>query len=145
MVHYLVKIIFLLFIIMPKNTHSCKVSAFGYEVHVLNNLPANTPQLKFHCASGDDDLGYHYPAIRTDFSWNFCGAFYTLFFCHFWWGDKDLSFNVFNDVSRCVKDGKGFVPSDTHKCLWKVQDDGVYLGYFDEHAKENIYKKYRDW
>lgn len=145
MVHYLVKIIFLLFIIMPKNIHSCSISGFSREVHILNNIPPNSPQLEFHCASGNDDLGYHYPAIGSDFNWQFCAVFNTLFFCHFWWGDKDLRYDVFNNVDICVWDGEDFVPSDTMKCLWKVQDDGFYLGYFDEYARENSYKKYRDW
>ncbi|OIT06588.1 hypothetical protein A4A49_61371 [Nicotiana attenuata] len=145
MVHYLVKIIFLLFIIMPQNILSCPFVEFGREVHILNSLPGNSPQLEYHCASGDDELGYHYPAIGTDFHWEFCGWINTLFFCHFWWGDKDSSFVVYNDLETCIWDGRNFIPSNTVKCLWKVQDDGFYLGYFDEYAGENVYHKYRDW
>ncbi|OIT27946.1 hypothetical protein A4A49_20453 [Nicotiana attenuata] len=146
MVHYLVKIIFLLFIIMPNNIHSCLIQGINREVHILNSLPGNTPQLEFHCASGDDELGYHYPAIGSDFNWQFCATSNTLFFCHFWWGDKDSSFDVFNRIESCVWwDGVDFVPVDAVKCLWKVQDDGFYLGYFDEKANKNFYKKYRNW
>lgn len=37
-------------------------SAFTREhtIHVVSNLPSNSQPLKVHCASGDDELGYHY-------------------------------------------------------------------------------------
>uniref|UniRef100_A0A1S3Y5S8 S-protein homolog n=1 Tax=Nicotiana tabacum TaxID=4097 RepID=A0A1S3Y5S8_TOBAC len=115
-----------------------------HQVHVLNNLPVNSPKLELHCASGDDDLGYKYPAVGTDFNWEFCATKRTLFFCHFWWDGKDQAFDVFNDLYYCIHDGKGFVLEYTTKCQWKVQSDGFYLGYYDEDVGTIVYTKYRD-
>ncbi|KAK4342386.1 hypothetical protein RND71_038202 [Anisodus tanguticus] len=140
MVHLSVKILFLLFI-MPYNIQGCD----HYEVHIHNNLPKNSPQLKLHCASGDDDLGYKYPGLGTDFNWSFCPNPSTLFFCHFWWAGKDLRFDVFNNSRVCVRDGDRFVPAVTTKCQWQVQADGFYLGYFDDISGQLKFKKYRDW
>ncbi|WMV48175.1 hypothetical protein MTR67_041560 [Solanum verrucosum] len=97
-----------------------------YQIHVINKLPFNSPQLKVHCASKDDDFGDHYPAINEDFNWSFCNFFdRTLFFCHFWWDSKDKSFDVFNDKNFCVKDQN--VPNILNSCTWEVRSDGFYL------------------
>ncbi|KAM3326975.1 hypothetical protein P3S67_002102 [Capsicum chacoense] len=125
MAHLLVKILFLLFI-MSYNIQSI-------EVHIHNNLPENSPQVEVHCASGDDDLGYHYPKVGTEFNWSFNMGIFTLFFCHFWWNGKDKAFDVFNNVNYCVDDVfDDVVPQGTYDCHWQVQDDGFYLGYLDE-------------
>ncbi|PHU05748.1 hypothetical protein BC332_26570 [Capsicum chinense] len=76
---------------MPYNIHGLGKKN---EVHVLNQLPENSPQLELHCASGDDDLGYNYPKVGSDFNWRFDAWARTLFFCHFWWGDKDKAFDL---------------------------------------------------
>ncbi|TMW80559.1 hypothetical protein EJD97_018354 [Solanum chilense] len=143
MVYFLVKVLFTLqlFIMM----HNSQAAYCGRQVHILNNLPAKSPKLELHCASGDDDLGYNYPDVGADFHWKFCAAQWTLFFCHFWWGDKDQVFDVFNDIQYCVHDGSGCVKEYTSECMWKVQDDGFYLGYYDHDADKVIYTKYRDW
>uniref|UniRef100_A0A3Q7I863 S-protein homolog n=1 Tax=Solanum lycopersicum TaxID=4081 RepID=A0A3Q7I863_SOLLC len=139
MVYFLVKVLFMLqLFIMMHNSHGCKPS---FDIH--NDLPKNTPRLKFHCASGDDDLGYHYPAIGSDFHWSFCATPSTLFFCHFWWNGKDLSFDVFNTLFGCVTDGH--VPDYVVNCHWQVKADGINLGYFDNDVQQIIYTKYRDW
>ncbi|KAM3199039.1 hypothetical protein T459_26302 [Capsicum annuum] len=140
MVRFLMKIIFLLFTIMPYNVHGYK-----RHVYVLNNLPQNSPKLKVHCASGDDDLGYHYPKVGEDFDWEFNAWSNTLFFCYFWWGDKDNVFDVFNSPNFCVKDASKLVPQYPSKCYWKVMGDGFYLGYEDNNGGKIIYQKYRDW
>ncbi|CAI9759773.1 unnamed protein product [Fraxinus pennsylvanica] len=51
------------------------------EVHTVNNLPRT---LTLHCASGDDDLGFHNLTINNDFHGKFCESYLgvTLFFCH---------------------------------------------------------------
>ncbi|KAM3199041.1 hypothetical protein P3L10_034193 [Capsicum annuum] len=140
MVHYLVKIIFLLFPIMPYNIYGLGKKN---EVHVLNQLSGKSPQLELHCASGDNDLGYHYPHVGLNFHWKFDSWARTLFFCHFWWGDKDKAFDVFNHPLYCVEDAYQFIPEDTLKCIYKVTAEGFYLGY--EKDGETIYEKYREW
>ncbi|OIS96907.1 hypothetical protein A4A49_60740 [Nicotiana attenuata] len=150
MVHSLVKIVFLLFIIMPYNIkggygYHCSYRIITRQVHILNNLPKNTPQLKLHCASGDDDLGYNYPALRTDFKWEFCAISNTLYFCHFWWGNKNTVFDVFNNLDHCVADESNFIPRGTQRCIYNVKDDGIYIGFEDPFTGQTIYKKHRDW
>ncbi|XP_060180869.1 S-protein homolog 5-like [Lycium barbarum] len=150
MVHFLVKILFLLqLFIMSHNIQGywgCKNAYIEeHHVHVLNELPIHSPKLKLHCASGDDDLGDHWLDVGTDFDWEFCANPSTLFFCHFWWGEKNQVFDVFNDLHYCVHDGKGYVPEFTTKCHWKVQADGFYLGYLNQDAGKILYTKYRDW
>ncbi|CAN4090972.1 unnamed protein product [Withania somnifera] len=102
-----------------------------YRVHVINKLPPNTPQLQIHCASKDDDLGYHYVAIDEDFNWLFCESFFyrTLYFCHFWWGSKDKSFSVFDDPKSCIHHGPTL--NELKYCKWEVREDGFYLEQYN--------------
>ncbi|KAK4356839.1 hypothetical protein RND71_022449 [Anisodus tanguticus] len=127
---------------IPKLTNRGKQSLML--VHILNNLPENSPQLQLHCASKDNDFGNAYPPLRTDYKWEFCGWYRTLYFCHFWWGDKDTAFDVFNEMNYCVHDGYSFIPQGTKRCIWNVKADGIYMGYEDQ-SGQTIYKKYRDW
>lgn len=56
----------------------------------INGLPQNTPLLKIHCQSGDNDLGVRTLKVgdKFDFSFhmNFIGT--TLYHCSFSWGFK---------------------------------------------------------
>ncbi|KAF3645008.1 hypothetical protein FXO38_19863 [Capsicum annuum] len=135
MAHMLVKILFLLFI-MPYNIK-------GIEVHIHDNLPPNTPKLVVRCQSGDDDLGVQSLGTGDDYKFSFGFKLTTLFFCHFSWNGKDVSFDVFNDIGYCVHDGKKFVPLFTKSCYWVVQVDGFYLGHSDN--GKIVADKYRDW
>uniref|UniRef100_M1DUB3 S-protein homolog n=1 Tax=Solanum tuberosum TaxID=4113 RepID=M1DUB3_SOLTU len=142
---------------IPEDTIDChwQVKAdgiyLGYceiksEVHVHNDLPQNTPQLEVHCASGDDELGYRYPEIGTEFNWSFCPTFSTLYFCHFWWNGKDLVFDVDNKMEGCVYDKDyGSIPEDTIDCHWQVKADGIYLGYFNRYLGRHVFSMYRTW
>ncbi|KAI5678833.1 hypothetical protein M9H77_09783 [Catharanthus roseus] len=92
-----------------------------YTVHVINNLPSNQFLLKIHCASGDDDLGFHDLSVNQDFNWTFNMNIFgtTLFFCHFWWSNKDKAFEVFNHdigTKNCATN-----------CYWLVREDGFYF------------------
>nr|XP_009759834.1 PREDICTED: uncharacterized protein LOC104212312 [Nicotiana sylvestris] len=84
--------VFLLLLITPLDLSIAKKCIFTekMQVHVMNKLPSDSPQLTIHCASKNDDLGYHSLAVDEDFNWSFCEAFAdnTLFFCHFWWVQK---------------------------------------------------------
>ncbi|KAG5588382.1 hypothetical protein H5410_048816 [Solanum commersonii] len=117
-----------------------------YEVHILNNLPPNTPMLQLHCASADDDFGHQYPDLGKDYSWSFKNNLVgsTLYFCHFWWGFKENVFDVFNDAHYCIHGGDKFVPYDTTKCIYGVQEDGFYFGTENFMGKQNL-TKYADW
>ncbi|CAI9759772.1 unnamed protein product [Fraxinus pennsylvanica] len=104
-----------------------------YEVRVVNNLP-NT--LRLHCASGDDELGFHNLYVNKDFHWEFCESYLgnTLFFCHLFWGSKDIAFDVFKSKKkrRCRRGA----------CYYAAKPDGIYFsGYYPPRTLEKIY----DW
>ncbi|KAL2249356.1 uncharacterized protein LOC105179615 [Sesamum indicum] len=99
-----------------------------FTVRVTNNLPLYTGPLRLHCASKDDDLGFHSISLFGEFKWSFCDRFVgdTLFFCHLWWdarnGTKTKQFDVFKSEwsPRCV----------SRVCNWAANEDGVYFtGY----------------
>ncbi|KAI5655989.1 hypothetical protein M9H77_24782 [Catharanthus roseus] len=107
-----------------------------YTVHVISNLPSNRYPLRIHCASGDDDLGYHNLSVNQDFNWSFRMNFRgtTLFFCHFWWKNEDKAFEVFNhDIS---------INTCRSNCYWLVRDDGFY---FTDDIDNVAPEKYADW
>lgn len=54
----------------------------------------NTYPLFVHCQSKDDDLGYRTLLVGQQFDWKFHIQFFgrTLYFCHFWWQNKDKRF-----------------------------------------------------
>ncbi|GFP88795.1 hypothetical protein PHJA_001023200 [Phtheirospermum japonicum] len=74
--------------------------------------------MRVHCASGNDELGYHNLLFNQQFSWRFCNAPRTLFFCHLWWGPKQKSFDVF--VSK-------FPLTPYSDYYWFARSDGIYL------------------
>ncbi|KAL2459129.1 S-protein-like protein 1 [Forsythia ovata] len=101
--------------------NSCLTQA--YKVSVLNGLPQGSSPLKLHCASGNDDLGFHTLNINQDFSWKFCESIIqnTLFFCHLWWGSKNIAFDAFS--SNSIEDCPEGV------CLWVAKSDGIYFRF----------------
>ncbi|KAK4717064.1 hypothetical protein R3W88_015402 [Solanum pinnatisectum] len=102
-------------------------NGFQYEVHVIDALPNNNIPLKFHCFSGDDDLGFHYPKVGDDFHFKFRMNIVesTRFSCRFWWDNKEKAFDVFNRI-LIINHCSGDFP--TRFCYWKVQNDGFYVG-----------------
>ncbi|KAL8051746.1 hypothetical protein ABFX02_06G168100 [Erythranthe guttata] len=100
---------------------ACLFKRFSYTVHVVNNLPQNTDPLVVHCASRDNDLGYHNLTTKQDFHFHFCIMIKsTLFFCHLWWGNKTKAFDVYNarwTPDKCVD----------HSCYWEARSDGIYF------------------
>lgn len=109
------------------------------EVHIVDYLPDNNVPLTFHCASKDDDLGYHHPKVGDDFHFHFLPRVigHTLFFCHFWWGKKQASFDVYTSKLsyNCLWD-----ETPVTLCYWKVQGNGFFLG-----PSLNEGKKMHDW
>ncbi|XP_073049452.1 S-protein homolog 24-like [Primulina eburnea] len=92
-----------------------------YYVYVANKLPSGS-SLTLHCASKDDELGYHTLAVNENFHWTFCDSFLlnTLFFCHLWWGSKNIAFEAF--YSELGKDcGRDAI------CYWQAESDGIYF------------------
>ncbi|KZV57484.1 hypothetical protein F511_35209 [Dorcoceras hygrometricum] len=107
--------------------HIC-VFTDAFTIYVANKLPPNSGKLLIRCQSGNNDLGYHNLTTNQEFSWSFCTAVFgrTLFFCHFWWGAKEVCFDVFRDswAQRCSGD----------QCYWAAQSDGIYLSGSKRHV-----------
>ncbi|KAM3327900.1 hypothetical protein P3S68_033362 [Capsicum galapagoense] len=134
---YIMIILFMLLFIFPLDNFisaNCFIDK-QFHVQVIDDLPPDSSQLKVHCASKDNDLGDQFLfSTKKDFTWSFCEDFFnrTLYFCHFWWGTKESTFDVFNDPRNCIHDGPDV--EGTTKCVWTVRSDGFYLGYYDNNG-----------
>ena len=107
-------------------------------VYVKNNLPPNPHSLEAHCASGDDDLGHHKIGRNGDYHFTFCTSFWdnTLFFCHFWWYNKDQALVVYK--TRNLKDDNR---CHNNPCYYEARGDGVYYAN-SIGPKQNLTKLY---
>ncbi|XP_004247820.1 self-incompatibility protein S1-like [Solanum lycopersicum] len=138
-----IKIFFLLLLITPNLDLSlakkCSFFTPKYEIHVINKLRINNPQLRVHCASKDDEIADKYVAIDEDLHWSFCESFVlkTLYFCHFWWGPKNTSITVFDDITFCIHHGK--YENLLRYCKWEVREDGFYLEQYNTTAGNKTY------
>ncbi|KAG5581729.1 hypothetical protein H5410_052356 [Solanum commersonii] len=43
-----------------------------YQVQIIDDLPSDSPQLKFHCASKQDDFGINFLSSTQNFTLSFC-------------------------------------------------------------------------
>lgn len=124
-----INIFFLCFLITPLDLSLAKKCIFSrkYEVHVINKLPPNSPELRIHCASKNREIGDQNLPIDEDLNWSFCERLFarTLYFCHFWWGAKDKSLTVYDDPNYCVHHGLN--TNELNYCKWEVREDGFYL------------------
>ncbi|KAL6994673.1 hypothetical protein U1Q18_047411, partial [Sarracenia purpurea var. burkii] len=91
-------------------------------IHIIDRVPNNPTTLTVHCQSKDNDIGTHVLSTGQEFAWTFkpdiLGT--TLYFCHFYWGSKDTSFDVYNRKHidpECQKLG-GF-----RDCYWEARTD----------------------
>ncbi|XP_073282875.1 S-protein homolog 2-like, partial [Primulina huaijiensis] len=102
---------------LPNSEARICVFTDDYTIYVANKLPPNSDPLQIHCASKNNDLGFHNLTTNQEFNWSFCTRVFgrTLFFCHFWWGKKDVQFDVFKDswAKRCSGD----------QCYWAAKSD----------------------
>ncbi|XP_027165933.1 S-protein homolog 24-like [Coffea eugenioides] len=118
------------------------VGFFGrYYLYVHNGLPDDSTPLTVHCASGNDDIGYHNLTVNQDLTWSFHMNFFrnTLYFCHFWRGAKSAMFDVYNDTWAYYC---GHYHQSDKYCYWLVKENGFYFtgqqhhnvpGPFDNH------------
>ncbi|KAL1557559.1 hypothetical protein AAHA92_08119 [Salvia divinorum] len=104
----------------PFAAHGCIFRRRAKRVHIVNLLPENSQPLKLHCASGDDDLGFHDINVGEHYEWKFCPSFLgtTLFFCHFWWGPKEATFDVYDHKNTTLR---------KHLNVFAAKSDGIYL------------------
>lgn len=134
------KIFYSLLILSSHFYSSISFGTYGFEVHVINGLPDS---LIIHCASKDDDFGFKRLNVQENFHWYFHRNIWltTMYFCHFWWSSKSVSFEVFNyTISEdCRFDQLNI---DRNRCVWLVQKDGFYFG--NQYPLQNI-QKIHDW
>ncbi|KAK4732676.1 hypothetical protein R3W88_025664 [Solanum pinnatisectum] len=108
--------------------------------HIVDGIEKNDPPIKFHCASGNDDLGIHYPKFNDDFKFKFGFNLFreTVFFCHFWWGTKDAMFEVYRDSGNCGAEGG----LDSGTCYWLIKEDGFYFAPKYNPPASELIRKY---
>lgn len=133
--------IFSTFLLLMMMVPSCFCSWYIWPVfhlYVINELPS---AMRVHCASADDDIGYHTIQPNDNIHWSFQENIFgrTLFFCHFWWGSKDQAFDVYAD--------KHFTINSENKYLyWIAREDGFYRGYSTyKPPKNDSLRKWHDW
>lgn len=139
--------LFLFLSIFHLSSINCRESYLWYdpvEVHIVNGLPDNTNSLLFRCQSKDDDLGYKTLLVGGDYYWTFHVNYLvsTLFFCHFYWQNKDLSFDVFNAKHHFPDCHRA---DDVHLCYWLAKEDGFYFSYYKADANSTDWKKLEFW
>ncbi|KAL6504089.1 hypothetical protein OROGR_026012 [Orobanche gracilis] len=128
MAHHHSIILLLLFIVVvtlvnissQASAHKCIFTPRAH-IHIINRLDdPKSPPLKLHCASKNDDLGFHTLSFTQEFTWTFCENFLptTLFFCHLWWGSKQIMFDAFKQES---------VESLPLQFYWYAMTDGIYM------------------
>ncbi|XP_073033023.1 S-protein homolog 2-like [Primulina eburnea] len=114
----------------------CSIFLSKYTIHVGNLLPPNTPDLRAHCAAKNKEIWNSTIPVNNNIEWNFCYSFFrrTLYFCHFFWGSSDASFDVFNSKIADLCYG--------NICYWEVRSDGMYLSGSNPPTN---FKKMHDW
>ena len=114
-----------------------------YDVIIASGLPNTSPLLRIHCASKDNNLGFHDLRPNEQFTWHFRMNYWwtTKFFCHFWWGSKDTAFDVMSFSFARHHCG---VEKSGNKCYWLVKEDGFYFAKSGM-AIPGYLEKLRDW
>lgn len=108
-------------------------------VHIVSNLPPNSPPLLIHCASKNNDIGNHtlYPGQLLE--WSFCANYFpptTLFFCRFRWGQQNRAFEVYNEeISGRL----------LYENWWIVKSDGFYFETNSHTLPTVLHNKLHDW
>lgn len=90
-------------------------------------VPGNGHPLVLHCQSKDDDLGYHNLSLNQSFSFGFHMNLWgtTLFFCHFFWGQKKAAFKVFD------KNIYSQIAQGMNTYSYEGREDGMYFYKFN--------------
>ncbi|KAL3615877.1 hypothetical protein CASFOL_040171 [Castilleja foliolosa] len=113
-------------LIASATSKNCTQIEDARTVYIYSYLPPDSPMMRLHCASKDDDLGNHTLALNQRFMFEFCtNEFTTLFYCDAWWGPKHVPFHAYEQRpflrSNCD-------PGDT--CYWAAKTDGLYFSAF---------------
>lgn len=97
-----------------------KISLGHHVIHISNGLKPKQPPVRVRCQSKDDDLHMHTLYREQTYTFGFDANFWgtTRFFCHFYWKNNDISFDVF----KAEDDGS----INDKNCYWQVREDGFY-------------------
>ncbi|WOH16202.1 hypothetical protein DCAR_0935751 [Daucus carota subsp. sativus] len=108
-------------------------------VEITSRLPGNTPPVRLHCKSKNDDLGYRNLNVNQMFTFSFNMNFWhtTLFICDFWWTGKHLVSHVFD--RHIWRD----LPEDIFK--FEVRTDGFFFWRMDNYGQYYFWDKLKDW
>ncbi|KAK9677540.1 hypothetical protein RND81_11G150400 [Saponaria officinalis] len=103
-----------------------------YTIRIINKI-GTSPKVSLRCQSKDDDLGTHVLGYGEEFNWTFRVNFMmsTLYFCHFQWKDKDITFDVFEVYLGSTMCDREYI--------WEVKEDAFYQGCEGEIPKEAYY------
>lgn len=136
--------ILFIFTLLPTSSVS-KIHVF-----VTNNVPSDSPHpVTARCQSKDDDLGYHTLHVNEYMTWSFNPSLWgtTLFFCHLWWGDRNVAFDSYDEKIPwfCAVRGKlpWIIKSNT--CYWQARGDGIYFNKVNDTSGSSSWVKRYPW
>ncbi|WOG89239.1 hypothetical protein DCAR_0208476 [Daucus carota subsp. sativus] len=134
--------ILLIFTLLPA------LSISKVHIYVTNSVPSDSPNpVTTHCQSRDDDLGYHTLHVNQYITWSFHPSLggSTLFFCHLWWGDKNVAFNAYEEKRFCVRRGKLPWQIKSNTCYWESRADGIYFNKVNDPNDSPSWVKNYPW
>lgn len=116
----------------------------GWTINVANEINNKGP-IQVHCKSKDDDIGMKSLGYHQSIDWKFCENVIspsTVYFCHFYMGNQEQRFDVFNDTHRslCLEKDK---KKDYWRCTWLVRPDGFHV--VDRKDGGETIVKIHDW
>lgn len=106
-----------------------------FYVHVLNGFRNET--FIAHCQSKDNDLGFREILVGGEFQWHFRINITntTLYWCTFKWYGGSRAFTAF----WTGYDFLAYYCGNYH-CMWKAQEDGIYLYHYTDQMYHFVYK-----
>ena len=139
----LVFIFFVAFLCMVKvvSGSGCFWSS-GWFINVANLI--GKEKVLVHCRSKENDIGEKTIGWNESVHWQFCENIVSpssLYYCHFYLGNREQTFDVFNGVMKhdCVEKEK----KDFWRCTWLLKSDGFY--FVDRTSGTPIQVKKYDW
>ncbi|KAL7124373.1 hypothetical protein ABFS83_14G044100 [Erythranthe nasuta] len=108
-----------------------------HHIHIYNELPTNIASFFVYCASRDDVVANQTLNSGDQLSWSFRSNWLgtTLYYCKFWWGSKQSSFDVF--------DAHWYVTYNTLNYV--AREDGFYRSHDQDNYLTDLKKSRHDW
>lgn len=109
-------------------------------IEIINKLPDDLRLLDLRCQSKNTDLGNHTLYQDQTYSWQFTAGPTTLWFCHFYWNQKDVNFNVYDHLYQCFCNDCA-----TDDCYYQARGDGFYFNQVNEVDPNEGWKLVKTW